>query len=488
MKSVIVIGAGLGGLSAAISLAAKGYGVTVLEQQAEAGGKLQRIEMNGYRFDRGPSTITMPHIFRRLFSSVGRQLEDYVQMEQLEPGTRNLFTDGHAVDFTSDLTAMEKQIARFSPKDAAMYRSFMKESKRLYDTSESLFLNRLLHHWRAKADIRLLAGLISVRPATGYHSLLRRYFSHPNTLAMLGRYATYVGSSPYLAPAIFAMLPHLEQQLGVYGVRDGTYKLVAAFRKLAEELGVVFRFGCKVTAINSSKRRVTGVSSDCGDFSAELVIANGDVLSTAAELLTEQQRPSLSDRRIDRLEPSLSGYAVLAGVRRVYDRLLHHTVFFPERYGSEFEDIFRRKRLPAAPAIYVCYSGYSQPGMAPEGCSNLFLLANAPYMTGENRHMLSGEGYGDRLLRQLERAGLQDLTASLACKQSYTPVRLQDDTSAYRGGIYGISSNSARQTFFRPSNRGDLNGLWFVGGTTHPGGGTPLVTLSGMLVAEAIDS
>ncbi|MFD0958428.1 phytoene desaturase family protein [Paenibacillus chungangensis] len=488
MKRVVIIGAGLGGLSAAISLAARGFEVIVLEQQAEAGGKLQRMERNGYRFDRGPSTITMPHVFHRLFSSVGRQLADYVRLERLEPSTRNLFADGHAVDFTSDLTAMEEQIARYSPKDARMYRSFMTESKRLYDTSESLFLNRLLHHWRAKADMRLLAGLLSVRPTTNYQSLLSRYFTHPNTLAMLGRYATYVGSSPYQAPAIFAMLPYLEQQLGVYSVRDGTYELVAAMRKLAEELGVLFHFGCKVTSINSSKGRVTGVSSDCGDYSAELVIANGDVLSAASQLLTERQRPSLRDRRMKKLEPSLSGYAMVAGVRKVYDQLLHHTVFFPEGYGSEFDDIFRRKRLPTEPAIYVCHSGHSQTGMAPEGCSNLFLLANAPYVTEENRHMLTGEDYGERLLLQLERAGLQGLTALLDYKQIYTPVQLEADTSAYRGGIYGISSNSARQTFFRPSNRGDLDGLWFVGGTTHPGGGTPLVTLSGMLVADAISS
>ncbi|MHA6482456.1 phytoene desaturase family protein [Paenibacillus sp. strain BS8-2] len=489
MRKVVVIGAGLGGLAAAIRLSSLGYRVTVVEQQPSAGGKLQRIEAAGYRFDRGPSTITMPHAFERVFAAAGRRMEDYIELIRLEPGTRNVFADGNVVDFSSDWNAMEEQIAVFSPEDAMAFRSFMEESRELYEISDRLFLNKLLTDWRSKADPRLLVGLLRVRPFVSLHRLLRRYFHHPNTLAMFGRYATYVGSSPYFAPAIFAMLPHLEQQLGVYHVKGGTYGLVEAFRRLALELGVDIRYGLKVTSIRSSGRKVVGVSTAEGEIDADVVVANGDVLSIASELLTTDQRPSLPERTIQALEPSLSGFVVLAGTRSRYDDLLlQHTVFFPEVYGQEFEDIFERHIPPHDPAIYVCHSGYSEPDMSPEGGSNLFILANAPYTTASGDQAWEGgaEAYAERLLRTLERRGLRDLRDKLEFNLTYSPEQLRKDTSAYRGAIYGISSNSAKQTFFRPSNRGDLKGLWFVGGTTHPGGGTPLVTLSGLLVAEEI--
>lgn len=486
MKQVVVIGAGLGGLSAAIRLAASGCKVTVLERQFAAGGKLQRVEAGAYRFDRGPSTITMPHAFRKVFHSAGRQMEDYVTLTRLEPGTRNIFADGAVVDFSGDYAAMEEQIAGYSSSDALAYRTFMRESKELYELSEQRFLNRLLLDWKDKSDPRLVAGLLRVRPLLTLQRLLRRYFSHPNTLAMFGRYATYVGSSPFRAPAIFAMLPYLEQQLGVYHVKGGTYELVLAFERLALEMGAEIRYGAHVTGISSVDGRVTGVSSSIGDFGADVIVVNGDVLTVAAEQLSAEQRPSLPDSKLRRLEPSLSGFIVMAGARRRFSDLLQHTVFYPEHYGGEFHDIFKKRQPAVDPAIYVCHSGYSEPGAAPAGGSNLFILANAPYLSDEDNWGGMEEDYRDHLLETLEKRGLQGLIDSLEVKLSYSPEQLRGDTRAYRGAIYGISSNSARQTFFRPSNRGDLEGLWFAGGTTNPGGGTPLVALSGLMVAEKI--
>jgi phytoene desaturase len=485
MKQVVVIGAGLGGLSAAIRLAASGCKVTVLERQPAAGGKLQRVEAGDYRFDRGPSTITMPHAFRQVFQSVGREMEDYLTLSLLEPGTRNVFADGAVVDFSGDHDAMEEQIGRYSSKDALAYRAFMKESKKLYELSEQRFLNRLLLNWKDKIDIRLVAGLLRVRPFVSLRRLLGRYFKHPNTLAMFGRYATYVGSSPFRAPAIFAMLPYLEQQ-GVYHVKGGTYGLVVAFERLAREMGADIRFGAHVTEISSAGGRVTGVASTAGDFPADVIVVNGDVLTVASEQLTAEQRPSLPDAKRSRMEPSLSGFVVMAGVRRRFEGLLHHTVFYPENYGAEFHDIFNLRQPAADPAIYVCHSGYSEPGMAPADGSNLFILANAPYLSsGDNWRGLE-EDYRDHLLETLEKRGLAGLNDGLEASAIYTPEQLHGDTRAYRGAIYGISSNSAKQTFFRPSNQGDLKGLWFAGGTTNPGGGTPLVTLSGLMVAKRI--
>lgn len=486
MKKAIVIGAGLGGLSCAIRLASAGYQVTMLEQQQAVGGKLQRLQYDCYKFDRGPSTITMPQAFERVFAASGRTMEHYLQLYKLDPSTRNFFADGSVVDMTGNAGWMSDQIAAFSPEDARRHSAFLAESRELFSRADAEFLNTLLLDVKSKLRPQLISAFLRIRPLTKLQKLLLRYFHHPNTLAMYGRYATYVGSSPYDAPAIFAMMAHLEGTLGVYGVRGGTAAIPAAFERLARELGVDIYTGVKVHRLLIRGGRVRGVESDMGAMSADVTIANGDVLTVCRDLIPALDRPSMSDSRISAYEPSLSGFVSLIGVRRRYKQLLHHNVFFPDQYEKEFEDIFRKLKPPSDPAIYICHSGYSDPDMAPPNGSNLFVLSNAPYTSPSWRWDLERDQYGKRLLNQMEQRGLVDISDA-EVKEFYTPQDLERDTGAFRGAIYGISSNSVNQTFSRPSNiLKDLDGLWFVGGTTNPGGGTPIVTLSGQLVAEEI--
>ncbi|WP_211747420.1 phytoene desaturase family protein [Paenibacillus sp. Marseille-Q4541] len=485
-QKVVIIGAGFGGLSSAIRLATLGAEVTIIERQQHAGGKLQRIQLGGYTFDRGPSTITMPHIFREVFELAGVQMEDYVKLYDLEPRTRNVFADGTTVDLSKDRVLMKEQIAKYSPEDALHYEAFMKESEALYCEANQKFLGQLMLHPQDKYNLSMLKSLLRVRPLTKLDTLLQRYFRHPYTLAMFGRYATYVGSSPYEAPSIFAMLGHVEAELGVYGVEGGTYSLISGMEKLAREKGVVLRTGEEVKRIKTHLGKITGLETDQGEYSADVVIANGDVLSIHQLLIPEQERPSMNNRRLEQYEPSLSGFVTLAGIQRQYDKLHHHTVFFPKNYRAEFTDIFSKKRAPEDPTLYLCYSGYSEPDLAPDGASNLFILANAPYVSKAWRWEQELPAYQEKLIRRLSELGIPDLEQADVMSH-YTPEDIQRDTLAYRGSIYGISSNTARQTFTRPSNCSkDIEGLWFVGGTTHPGGGTPIVTLSGRLVAEEI--
>ncbi len=483
-KRVIIIGAGLGGLSAAIRLAAHGFNVTVLEQQTCAGGKLQRVTEAGHRFDRGPSTITMPHMFEQVFTEVGKRMEDYVSFYPLMPSVRNIFRDGSVVDLHRSADVMASQIAMYSPEDAAAYRSFTQEAARLYRISEEQFLGKLMLGWRDMVSPQMAAAFMKIRPFTSLQSLLRRYFRHPNTLAMLGRYATYVGSSPYEAPAIFAMLSHVESEIGVFGVKGGTSAIVQAYAKLAGELGVDIQYNVQVERIIVHNGRATGVETDGFPLEADLVIAGGDVLTICEKLLRQEDRPSLSNSRIQAYEPSLSGFVMLVGTQVSQPKLLHHTVFFPDQYPSEFQAIFRERRAPKQPTLYVCHPAISEPEAAPPGGSSLFVLANAPYLSQQWSWQQERESYANWIEAELTGLGVAGLEQATV-RQVYTPEDLHRDTSAYRGAIYGISSNRARQTFLRPSNRSkDVEGLWFVGGTTHPGGGTPIVTRSGQLVAE----
>jgi len=487
-KRVIIIGAGLGGLSAAIRLAAHGFAVTVLEQQSQAGGKLQRIVEQGYRFDRGPSTITLPHMFAEVFSSAGRRMEDYVTLRPLDPSVRNVFHDGSIVDLHRSVAAVASQIATYSPEDAAAYPRFCEEAERLYRISEEQFLGKLMLGWRDMARPRMAAAFARIRPFTTLQQLLRHYFRHPNTLAMLGRYATYVGSSPYEAPAIFAMLAHVERELGVYSVQGGTSSIVDAFERLAGELGVELRYRTAVERIRVSGGRVAGVETSAGSIDADIVIAGGDVLTICERLLRPEDRRSMPDARIRGYEPSLSGFVMLLGIPAPQPQLLHHTVFFPARYADEFQSIFRELQPPQTPTVYICHPAATEPEAAPPGGSSLFVLVNAPYLSERWSWEEESERYAARIAAELTRLGVAGVPQA-EVRRIYTPQQLHADTAAYRGAIYGISSNGARQTFFRPANRSrDIEGLWFVGGTTHPGGGTPIVTRSGQLVAERLIS
>ncbi|MGU3471699.1 phytoene desaturase family protein [Paenibacillus sp. D51F] len=494
-RKAVVVGAGLGGLSCAIHLALQGWGVTVVEKEPLPGGKLQRVEEAGYRFDNGPSTMTMQPVFDAVFEAAGRRREDYVEFYPLDPVARNAFHDGTIVDVTGDIGLMEEQIARYSPEDALKYRPFMRESARLYELASKEFLSRLVLDWRDKLQPSLLAGFGRIRPFTPMSRTIRNYFRHPHTLAMFGRYATYVGASPQRAPSIFNMMAHVEADQGVFGVKGGTYSIVAAFAKLAGELGVAIAAGDAAKEILIAGGKAAGVETEGGNlWEADAVVVNADALAAVPRLIPDHPGASRMSGRLHKLEPSVSGFVLLAGVERDYPQLLHHNVFFPERYHLEFDDLFRKGILPEKPAVYVCRSGGGAGvgGGEGEGArSSLFVLVNAPAQRDgysvENRK----EEYAARILGLLEERGLLGIGAAVRREggllRIQTPDDLQRRTGAWRGSIYGMSSNGFRQSFFRyPSKDSRLGRLWYVGGSTHPGGGTPIVTIGGRLVAERI--
>lgn len=500
MRKAVVIGGGFGGLSTAVQLAYKGWDVTIVEAQAQLGGKLQRVVDSGYQFDRGASTITMPWVFQDVFRNCGVNPDDYVQFYRVEPGARNEMADGNVVELSSDITKMEQQIAAYSPSDAANLRAFLTKSKELYHISEQQFLNRLLHRWRDKLDLGLLRSMLQIQPLTSVNKLLTKYFEHPNTLQLFGRYATYVGSSPYATPAVFTMMAHLEQQLGIWGVHGGTTNIVRGFEQLAREIGVNILTSTRVEEVLVTSGRTTGVrirglSHTCGIhhnaettmLEADVVIANADAMTVYKQLIAEKHRPSMRDNKIEKFEPSLSGYVLLLGVKRIFPNLKHHNIWFPQDYAQEFEDIFKRRIAPTDPTIYICWNGYSETNTAPEGCSNLFVLVNAPYNNPNWNWLSEGSDYRDKIIAILERK-LGAFAAEIEVEHRYHPGMLEADTGAHRGAIYGISSNTPGQAFFRPANQSpDIKNLWFAGGSTHPGGGTPIVTLSGTLIANEID-
>lgn len=482
----LIIGAGFGGLACAIELAVRGFEVTVLERQPKVGGKLQQVAIDGYRFDRGPTTIEMAHVFQNLFRRAGRNLHEYVRLIPLEPRSRNVFADGNVVDLTGSVELMQHQIGTYSPVDALHYPAFIQESRRMLRFASDHMLSRLPLNVLEKWKPAVFMGAAGPSFHRSLHRQLRRHFSHPNTLAMFGRYAARMGSSPFKISSLCGLLVSSEADQGVFAVQGGIYALVEALLKLAEELGVFVETDVDVTRIRVHDRRVQGVETTKGDYATSLVVVNGDALSSSQRLLEEKDRPSLTDRQISSFEPSLGAFVQLAGVPVRMDRLLHHTVFYSANYEEEFHDIFVRRRPPAMPSVYICNSSFSEQEAAPPGCSNLFIMTHSPYLSEAWDWDSEAEPYARKVIETLRDYGLYDLDSKHELAR-YTPQDLARDTCAYRGAMFGLTEHGFKQSIRRPSNRSrDVRGLWYAGGSTYPGGGVPFVTVSGQLVAGYI--
>ncbi len=485
IKRVVIVGAGIGGLSAAIRLAAAGRRVTVLEQSAQVGGKMSQITQDGFRWDTGPSVITMRPVFEELFAVAGRRLEDYLTLEPVEPLTRYFFPDGVRLDATRDLARMAEQIAALDARDVEGYLDFLEYAARLHRITGPVFI------YNQPPTLRTFLGvapmdMVRVDPWLTMDQAIRRRVHSPHLRQLLGRFATYVGASPYQAPATLSVIAHVELTGGVWYPRGGVYQIAAALARLATELGVEIHTQTPITRIMVEQGRATGVvAADGRTFAAAGVIANVDVTTVYAHLLPPDVAPA---RRamLRRRETSCSGYVLLLGVEGQHPHLAHHNIFFNRDYRREFDDIFRRGAPPADPTVYVAITSKRDPEHAPPGCENWFVLVNAPPLGAAFDWEQHSAAYRTVVLETLARYGL-DIRPRIRSEVVLTPADLQRLTGAWRGALYGISSNQALNAFRRPHNRcPDVAGLYFAGGATHPGGGVPMVTLSGKVAAELL--
>ncbi len=483
---IVIVGAGIGGLSAAIRLAAAGERVIVLEQNAQVGGKMGEVRAGGFRWDTGPSVITMKPVFEDLFAAAGRQLEDYLTLLPVEPLTRYFYPDGVVFDATRDLSRMVEQIAALDQRDVEGYLAYLAYAARLHRVTGDQFIYRdpptLLSLARTP-----LRDIPAVDPLRTMDQAIRGFVRDPHLRQLLGRFATYVGASPFRAPATLNVIAHVELAGGVFVPQGGVYAIARAYARLARELGVDAKTNCTVQRIDAKGKRVIGVVlADGKRISARAVIANVDVATVYERLLPPE---SVDPRRVKRLlnaEPSCSGFVLLLGVEGQHPSLAHHNIFFSADYRREFDDIFRRGVPSDDPTIYVAITSKTTPGDAPEGCENWFVLVNAPALDGRFDWAREAGAYRDRVLAKLAAFGF-DLRDQIRVERQFTPVDLERLTGARRGALYGTSSNDRFGAFRRPPNRApDLHGLYFAGGTTHPGGGVPLVTLSGAAAARMV--
>lgn len=527
---IIIIGAGIGGLSAAVRLAVQGHQVVIYEQHEQVGGKMGEVAAGGFRWDTGPSVITMRPVLEALFATAGRRLDDYLTLQPVEPLTRYFYRDGMVLDATRDLPRMLAQIESFAPQDVEGYLNFLAYAARIHRITGPVFIYdrppTLGSFGRVPfADWFRIDGLRTMNRA------IERFVRSPHLRQMLGRFATYVGASPYLAPATLNVIAHVELNGGVWYPAGGVYAIARALEKLARELGVEIVLGMKVERVEVGKRgtkkgqRATGIGQraagsgrrasggkeldlaregwdqggrgaggwrcrgvwvDEAFREAAAVIANVDVSTVYEKLLPEYRQIVKKKGRLQRLEPSCSGFILLLGVEGTHPQLAHHNIFFAPDYPAEFEAIFGRGVMPAEPTIYVSITAKSDPDHAPPGCENWFVLVNAPPLGPAWDWEKEADRVERRILELLARQGI-DIREKIRVRRRLTPADLERLTGAQRGALYGSSSNSRWAAFQRPSNRSkEVPGLYFCGGTTHPGGGVPMVMLSGKVAVEML--
>ena len=485
-RRVAVIGGGLAGLSAAIHLARRGCEVTLFEQNERPGGKMGEIRQDGFRFDTGPSLLTMPFVLDELFADAGFALADFLQLVAVEPMCRYFFANGSRLDASHQMERMCHALTALSAADAGRYADFLAYSKKIYDLTADVFLFTPIQEWRRllrRRHLRTLLSLPAIDPLRTVHGGLCRFFKNNDVLQLFDRYATYNGSNPYVAPATLNIIPYVEYGLGAFYVRGGMYRLVEALEDVAGRLGVGMRLQTRVSRIEHRRGRVAAVVANGEPLPFDAVLCNADVVTAFNDLITgfpDRQR------RLNRLEPSLSGLVFLWGVQGRHPQLLQHNILFSRAYRQEFAEIFQQRCAPEDPTVYVAITSRVDPEDAPPGCENWFVLLNMPYLAPGQNWPATVEGMRERVLEKLRNHGL-DVAEKIVSERVLTPEYFADRFASNRGSIYGISSNSRSTAFRRPANRSrDIRGLYFAGGACHPGGGIPLVLLSGKMAAELL--
>ncbi|MFV9505726.1 MAG: phytoene desaturase family protein [Oscillochloridaceae bacterium umkhey_bin13] len=486
-SDVIIVGGGLGGLAAAIRLATQGRRVTLLEKNERVGGKLNLVVEQGFVFDTGPSLLTMPWVIAELFAAAGRRMEDYLTLDQIEPTCRYVWPDGTQFNAWQRLPQLIQEVERLSPADVPGLFRFLAHTAKIYDAVADSFLLKPFDGIRELITPRLLRDGPQIDALRSVDAAVRSFFRSPYLRQVFNRYATYNGSSPYLSPATFNVIAYIELAEGGWYVRGGMYALATALERLANELGVTVRLNAPVAEVLHHGGGVSGVRlADGEELRTAQVIVNADPRYAYGALVPGQ---AATAARLTRLEPSCSGFILFLGIKGAYPNLAHHNIFFSADYPREFAAIFQ-KGVPAAdPTVYVAATCVTDQGHAPPEHMNLFVLVNAPAL-GPRVHWEREAGpYRDLVVAKLERMGMPGLGERIVYEQIWTPVTIAERYNAADGAIYGLASNNRFSAFLRPPLRArELRGLYFVGGGTHPGGGIPLVLLSGRAVAERVQA
>ncbi len=496
-EKTAIIGGGLGGLAAACTLAARGHQVTLFERNSWVGGKAALLEQDGFRFDMGPTILTVPSVLYRIFEEAGKRLEDYLKLIELDPQWRCFFEDGATLDLCKDVPTMGKTLQEFSgdPGAAQSYQEFIDWTNDLHRISENFFFWKSVGGIKdifsaaGLVDPKLLKDVLKMKMGTSVASSVRSHISDERAAQMIDHFTQYVGSSPDASPAILCGIAHMQTSEGVWYPEGGTRAVPLALEKLASEMGVEFRTNTKVETILHDHNRVLGVQTADGEkLGFDSVVSNCDSVRTFQELIGSAPNNKFLGQRP--YEPACSGVVLYLGLEESYDELLHHNFVFSRNPHEEFAAIYDRGIPAPDPTCYVCAPSSTEPGVAPPGGEALYILVHTPYLREGQDWSEMLPGYRQTILDKLKTcAGLTDIEDRIVSESALTPQDINDRYHVLNGAIYGLASHGKFNGAFKPSNRRkELDGLYLCGGAAHPGPGMPMVLMSGWIAADALDA
>jgi phytoene desaturase len=498
-QRVGVIGSGLGGLAAACVLAARGHQVVLFDKNPWLGGKAAVLhaasELGDFRFDMGPTILTVPAVLERIFAEAGENMHDWLDLKRLDPQWRCFFTDGGVLDLAEDVATAAENIRAFTG-DAAMgdgYEQFLALSENLHRISENFFFWRSVEGisdtMNLKENLKLstLKDVLALRMGQSVAGTIRRHVPDARVSQMLDHYTQYVGSSPYASPAVLCAIAHMQASGGVWYPMGGTRAVPEALMKLATKLGVDLRPGVEIAKVEVAEGRVCGVTDTQGHHTPlNAVVSNMDSVRTYAELVPEPVQAAFAKQ--NRYEAACSGVVLYLGLNKRYEHLAHHNFIFSRDAKEEFTAIYDRAEPAPDPTCYVAAPSSTEPGVAPAGGEALYVLVHTPALQGHDWKTLY-QAYRQVILDKLKTTGgMPDLESRIVTEACLTPQDIHERYKVLNGAIYGLASHGLFTGAFKPGNRSKLlPGLYLAGGAAHPGPGMPMVMMSGWIAADALD-
>jgi len=478
----LVIGAGFGGLAAAVRLGARGYRVTLVERLDRPGGRAYVYRQDGFTFDGGPTIITAPFLFEELWELAGRRLEDDVTLKEITPFYRIVFDDGSHFDCQREPLAMRAEVARFAADDVEGYERFMEKSREIFEIG----FQKLGHvPFLSLFDMaRILPDLLRLSGYRSVHGLVAHYVRSPKLRIVLSFHPLLIGGNPFTATAVYCLISHLERRWGVHFAMGGTGRLVEGLERLVEGQGGSIRYEAEVTEILIRNGAACGVRLvDGSEIAADIVVSNADSAATYRRLLPASARRRWTDRRLERARYSMSLFVWYFGTDRQYPEVGHHTILLGPRYQELLHDIFEAKRLASDFSLYLHRPTASDPSLAPTGCDSFYVLSPVPHLGADIDWAQAAEPYRRAIERRLAETLLPGLPQAVVTSRLLTPPDFRDRLGSEMGAAFGLEPVLRQSAWFRPHNASEeVKRLYLVGAGTHPGAGVPGVLSSARIL------
>ncbi|MCX8174776.1 MAG: phytoene desaturase family protein [Candidatus Micrarchaeota archaeon] len=484
---IAVIGAGVGGMASACRLARRGVRVEIYEKNGRVGGRLSNFQKDNFRVDTGPTLLLMPHVLRRFFSDIGRNAEDYLKLAKLEPVYRIYFEDGSQIAPSTKTMEMIEEIGRIERNGEAGYSRWLADYRRYYEIAMREFI---MKNFDSPLDMLTPRGIISLLSGGALRDLYSKtgdYFSDPRVRIAFSLQSVYIGAAPTRLPAVYGLIPYVEFTEGVWYPKGGLYSIAEALEKLCLELGVRINCGKAVQRIIVKDGSASGLLlSDGTVVEADAVISNADLPYTYLHLISEANRPHFPDSKVRALKKSCSALMFYWGIEGKVG-LPHHSFFLPDEYLKTFEDIFDRRVMPQKPGIYVANPCAHDPSLAPAGKSVLYVLVPVPNTASAISWKDEAPKVRKAVLERLSSHGISDLEKRIVMEKVFTPEDWKASFNVEDGATFGLSPSLFQSAGFRPPNKDRrIRNLYFVGASTHPGGGIPIVLMSAELLERRL--